>query len=352
MKESEEAKAMLMNLRARVESDPMAVPAPARMDSGREDGFEQVLQQAVAADEPREVVEERPVEDADAKVQEPTAPVSDGAEPPVDEAPMPVDAPTSEVAGTVHFTPCDDDMSAAEPGRQATAGKGTDSPRTSSSPATSTPSAEPLLAVIVQQGGVHARGPLALGGDSKAIGAVGGTRATGEAPARAFGSAGTSARAATAGRSEATAASYRTSGAASAQMLDQARDSVFKQILLQLQPDGGEMRIKLQPPELGELDVRLVVEQGNQLSLAMTAERGDLAELLQRHLDELKQSLQQAGLQVTDASVQTRSEGGADRRQAARRSRDDGAFADATTPSGSKPRFGGRLTATGLDFWA
>ena len=113
------------------------------------------------------------------------------------------------------------------------------------------------------------------------------------------------------------------------------------------------MRIRLQPPELGELDVRLVVEQGNQLSLAMTAERGDLTDLLQRHLDELKQSLQQIGLQVTDASVQTRSDGDRGGRHTERRNRDGGAFADADdSTSGTRPRFGGRLSATGLDFWA
>lgn len=148
-------------------------------------------------------------------------------------------------------------------------------------------------------------------------------------------------------------AGYRTWNAQSMQLLEQARDSVFKQILLKLGKDGGEMRLRLDPPEFGQLDLRLVVEQGNQLRLSIGAERPELQAWLQRHLDELKQSLQQAGLDVTHADVhaQTDASGGHASWQ-----RDTSAFggnaADDHEPAAPSLAAAGWTTAQGLDFWA
>ena len=113
------------------------------------------------------------------------------------------------------------------------------------------------------------------------------------------------------------------------------------------------VRVRLQPPEFGELDVRLVVENGNQLNLTIAAERADMTQLLQRHLDELKHSLQAAGLDVAGASVHTRGEGS---RDGARDQRGQGGvFAgdtDEQAAATTTPRLGGYVSAEGLDFWA
>ena len=134
-------------------------------------------------------------------------------------------------------------------------------------------------------------------------------------------------------------------------MLEQARDSVFKQIMMKMNADGGEVRMRLEPPDLGQLDLRMTVEGGNKLSLTLSADRQDINQMLHRHLEELKQALQQNGLEITGAEVQTRSEFES---QQAQRDNADGEVAseesaqDADTPSHPK----GFITAEGLDFWA
>jgi flagellar hook-length control protein FliK len=61
--------------------------------------------------------------------------------------------------------------------------------------------------------------------------------------------------------------------------------------------NGGQARIRLVPPQLGDLDLRVIVtERAVQVTLA--AERPQVAELLLRHLPELRQSLQAQGLEV------------------------------------------------------
>ena len=146
---------------------------------------------------------------------------------------------------------------------------------------------------------------------------------------------------------------YATKTAQSMQMLEQARDSVFKQIMLKLSNDGGEMRMRLQPPELGQLDLRMTVEGGNKLQLLIAAERGDMAQLIQRHIEELKTTLQENGLEVTGAEVQTRDE--FERQQAAEDTRSESgatAHEDIAEDAASAPQQRGYITAEGLDFWA
>ncbi len=344
---------MLITVRGRVESDPMRVPQAASMTTGFDAAFEQVLQQTVAAEE---AVAERPVAKAEPATDETAAtettsspPVADEAteaEPSLHESPTPAG---DEVTG--HSTlgsqaEVTNSIRRGEPGRQETAGKGTDSPRTS--PTTS----EPLLAAFVQQRAMVPAAPTISGTTGKVEGITAARGA--EASGRSVGLGGAATRHNAPLQAPATAASYRTSGAATAEMLEQARDSVFKQILLKLNGDGGEMRLHLDPPELGELDLRLVVESGNRLALTMAAERPEMTDLLQRHLDELKQALQAAGLEVSGASVQTRSEFA--REQKAR----DEAFTSNPDAAGQPddddttitPARGGYVSATGLDFWA
>ncbi|MGC6489536.1 MAG: flagellar hook-length control protein FliK, partial [Planctomycetota bacterium] len=144
---------------------------------------------------------------------------------------------------------------------------------------------------------------------------------------------------------------YATKSARSMQLLEQARDSIFQQILMKLTAGGGEMRMRLSPPDLGQLDLRMTVEGGNKLTLLIGAERSDMAQLLQRHIEELKGALQENGLEVTGAEVQTRDD--FERQQAAD---DDGAPAhhtdDIAEDADSAPRARGYITADGLDFWA
>lgn len=346
---------MLITVRGRVEMDPMRVPGASTIAAGRDDAFEQVLQQAVDAEQPQRVDERHPTGERVDDVDEAAADAGELASEPApaaadDELPLtdgPTDAAPHELPAAAHAVAnaatAADDTRRGEPVRQETAGKGADSPRPSSR------DAEPLLAAVVQRN-AGAPAPFAVAERGPAVAGVGATRA---AEPATRGVDAPFARAQGALRGPAVAASYRTSSAASAELIEQARDSVFKQILVQLTGDGGEMRLRLQPPDLGELDLQLVVENGNRLSLTIAAERTDLADLLQRHLDELKHTLQQAGLDVASASVQTRSEFARSQQQRDAH-RDDGATGTTANPIDQRdesPRRG-LVSATGLDFWA
>ena len=346
---------MLTTLHGHVELDPMRIPLAASMSTGRDDRFEQVLQQTVAADEAATTAAEPDDREQLASTDETppvTEPVRDEAEelPPEPRSDS-TEPQSADPLATSHAhlgeSAADEPIRRGEPERQETAGKGTDSPRTSPTPRSS----EPLLVAFVQHSAQTPSAPLPVEA-GRGVGAVDGVRATGSTPARGVETL--PQRASATLRAPATTASYRTSSTASAELLEQARDSVFKQILMQLTGDGGEMRMRLQPPELGELDLRLVVANGNQLNLTIAAERADMTQLLERHLDELKQTLQQAGLEVTGASVQTRSEFAREQR-ARDEARGDGqrAATDIAPPAPTDlPRSGGYVTATGLDFWA
>lgn len=345
---------MLITLHGRVEMDPMAVPQAASLAAWRDERFAQVLDETVRADAEPEVEQARAAEPDEAEPAEtPTAPSTE-PDRPRDETPGDASASldTAQATSSHGAQPTQEPevgetLSRGESGRQETAGKGTDSPRTSSG---GRPSAEPLLVAFVQHA-AKPQAPVVAGEAARGVGALGGVRA-GEAPTR--GIEGPAARANTVLRAPATVAGYRTNSAASAELLEHARDSVFKQVLMQLTEGGGEMRMRLEPPDLGELDLRLVVTAGNQLSLSVSAERADVAQLLQRHLDELKHTLQQAGLDVTGASIETRSDGG-NRGQAHGGGHGGAAAGDHERPPAAAPfgaRTGGFVSADGLDFWA
>lgn len=342
---------MLTRLHGRVESDPMRVPTAAAMDTGRQGSFAGVLEEVTAAP-PRE---QAPVREAPARDEAPAAPAPerDAAEPVQDEAEVedagtngaPTDAAAADrlVAEQAAAAAGNDDNRRGEAVRQETAGKGTDSPRTSSAM-----DAEPLLAAVVMRGGAPAAAPIpTTAAGANPVGAVGSTKAAGQAPTRGVDL--TAAKAEIAAKTAATTAGYKTASVAQATLLEQARDSVFKQILMKLTPEGGEMHVKLEPPELGELDLHLVVAEGNKLSLSISADQKDVAVLLQRHLDELKQTLQDAGLQITDAQVHARGDERNGQQHGGWRQQ-GGAEAQPAMPTANDRR-GGYVSAEGLDFW-
>lgn len=336
---------MLTTLRGHVEADPLRIPAPAAMSTGAERSFADVLQETVA--EPAATEPAAPPADAPAAEEPVTTATVDPDDAPPAEGEDPAATPDTAaqvvdqdaVAAAAAEADVTSSLQRGEPVRQETAGKGTDSPRSS------TVTGEPLRMALVQQRATSAA-TVAMTGNTGANQPVT-TRPTAEAPVR--GVEGLAARPTAPLRAAQVAAGYRTHHAASAQLLDHARDSVFKQILMQLTPAGGELRMRLEPPELGELDLRLVVENGNQLSLSIAAERQDLVQLLQRHLDELKQTLRAAGLEITDAQVGHRDDSPAPDRQTPHggQPRDEGA-ANQASP---RVRSGGYVSAEGLDFW-
>lgn len=336
---------MLINVRGRVESDPMGIPAPARMATAAPESFEAMLQQAqqeqVAPQQQQAPVEAPPVE-------EPAPVVDEAAEAPPEGDPtadavssdQTTDAtpvPVTQVAGNNVANV----LERGEPVRQETAGKGTDSPRTS------TDAAESLLAAVMQRGAQATPTPL-VAVTSPGVQAIGATKAT-EAPVR--GIEGLAAKSGAPARATAVAGGYRTNAKVSAELIDNARDSVFKQILLKLTDGGGEMRVRLQPPDFGELDLHMTVERGNQLSLWIGAERPEMATMLHDNLDELRSALKAAGLEVTDAQVGTR-DGNSDRRGTRGEHEHGDARDTARDADTARNRFGGYVTADGLDFWA
>lgn len=330
----------------RVESDPMGIPMAASMRTGTDNTFDRLLQDSVANDEadfeqpPKPPTEENPIESElgsevdDVEAPQPKAERSDNDTTDVteaDEQATPIDLEDDVT----------ENIQRGEAEQQAkTAGKGTDSPRSF------TPAGEPLLAATLQaQQGGQAANALTNQGQTQAP-----TTARGVEPTMR---GSTNAPLANSNTPKATAAqtAYSTRTPAQAQLLEQARDSVFKQILMKMNADGGEVRMRLEPPELGQLDLRMTVEGGNKLSLMLAADRQDVNQMLHRHLEELKQALQQNGLEITGAEVQTRSEFES---QQAQRDTSHGEVASEQsgddTESVTHPQ--GYITAEGLDFWA
>ena len=334
----------------RVELDPMGVPVAASMRQDQEGRFEQLLRDSVASEQNDveaqvpEPAEQAPVDEpVDADLQEVDAdPVTEDAateQPPEDGADVDADqAPLDEQADVTDSLRRGE---AEQPNKGA--GKGADSPRTSTSPS------EPLIAAAFHA--QHGTQPT-LVANAAAQQQPGPTTASqGEPLIRGAGTA--QQAGGNAPKAQRAQTGYATKSAQSMQLLEQARDSVFKQILMKLTNDGGEMRMRLSPPDLGQLDLRMTVEGGNKLTLLIGAERSDMAQLLQRHIEELKGTLQENGLEVTGAEVQTRDDF---ERQQNASDADSGATTDAqddfAEDAATAPRNRGYITAEGLDFWA
>lgn len=150
---------------------------------------------------------------------------------------------------------------------------------------------------------------------------------------------------------ERTQPGYRTINKATVQMAEAARDSVFRQIAMRINGQGGEMRVLLDPPEIGQLDLHMVVEKGGTVHLSLIAERPELALILEKHMAELKQTLQVQGLSIGNTEVRaqregTRNPGRPDELTHRNTESEEG---DDLSPAGL--RRAGYITAEGLDFW-
>jgi len=334
---------MFTTLQGRVASNPMLVPAPASMSTGRSFEFAEVLDQVVEARPPVEdtvsaaaepqTAEELPQETATAADREPRPELED---------------PTATPDGW-HAEPSTGHTAAT--GLQADA-QVSELPEEARTPTTVTGIQQPAA-----RAGDSAKPPESTGHAFLPASAYMPAQAAPAAPVANKAAAegmlrgleGAWSKQGSPTRATAVAAGYRTSNAAAAQRMDMARESVFQQILLKLHEGGGEMRLRLDPPEFGELDLRLVLHEGNKLSLSIAAERQEMAQLLHKHLDQLRQTLESAGMQVTDAQVGTRDQhhGG---REASPPLWHDHDVTEAK-PTSSMARSGGYLHADGLDFW-
>ncbi len=125
---------------------------------------------------------------------------------------------------------------------------------------------------------------------------------------------------------------------------------------------GGEARIELVPPQLGELEVRLVVT-AETVQLVLRADQALVADLLSRHLPELRAALEASGLALDKVEVsfqapadEQRSANAQAQQREAEARRNDGRDAAAQEPNGQAlgRRAGARLAASlgAIDAWA
>lgn len=327
----------------RVELDPMRVPRAAAMATGRRESFAARLDAATAGTPEPERAR------SPARVDEPAG--AGAAEPPPaaaasvpDVGPRePEDAAEPTALGSAPPRNALPERAEAEP--RAGAAQTPPAPRSVRSPH----NVFAVLARVAQEAGAAvaaAPAPALLAGAP--AGAPVTTRAIADrigAPAALPAQRPAAATVAVAG--------YRTLNRQSVQMVEQARDSVFRQIVFRLGKDTGEMRVRLEPPELGELDLHLRVDRGGSLRLSIGAERAELRDLLLQDLDQLKRTLQDHGLRVVHAEVHLRDGG----RNPARGEHDRSGRGpageaidpiDDAEPAQARPVV---WTAQGLDFW-
>ena len=75
-------------------------------------------------------------------------------------------------------------------------------------------------------------------------------------------------------------------------------------VIEQVSEGGGEVRIRLDPPELGRIDVRLDVDRDGNVTSRLVADRQDTLDLLKRDASQLERALQQAGLKTSDNALE------------------------------------------------
>lgn len=335
--------------------DPLRVPQAASMQLGVRDDFASQLDAAVAAN--HDTPTDSPVESATRHESEQAAAdahdhVDDAAEAADDAVPSTTDAATTAATDGIRNVVVDPTQNpvTGESARRIPNGKDAGSPLTPSSSAAPTVGADTLaqITATARNQGYPTAGS-ALSGVSVAGVSASGT--TGSAPIAVGGTTATSASAPASAKT--VAAGYRTLNKQAVLLTEQARDSVFRQVLFKLGKDSGEMRVKLEPPEFGSLDLHLEVGKDGNCRLSIGAERSDLAALLRQDLEPLKQALQQQGLQVTHAEVHTqpgsdgRRDGASDQGNRSSHDRSDDAEISALPRVGS-----GFVTAQGLDYWA
>lgn len=81
-------------------------------------------------------------------------------------------------------------------------------------------------------------------------------------------------------------------------------DNIVQQVQTKLLPRGGQMQIRLDPPEPGALLVKVSVIDGRMTAM-FTAENQSAADLLGNNLHQLKSSLEATGVQVDRMQVRT-----------------------------------------------
>ncbi len=84
--------------------------------------------------------------------------------------------------------------------------------------------------------------------------------------------------------------------------------ALLRQTNLLVQNGGGQARIQIDPPQLGELNLRVTVTDSS-VQLSILADKAPVADLLGRHINELRQALTEQGLHVDRIDVDIRDSG-------------------------------------------
>jgi hypothetical protein len=78
---------------------------------------------------------------------------------------------------------------------------------------------------------------------------------------------------------------------------------ILRQMRVQLSPEMHSATIQLSPPELGRISIRLRMNAG-ELRAVVRAEKRETLDALQRHVPELKSTLEQLGIQAREFDLQ------------------------------------------------
>jgi flagellar hook-length control protein FliK len=111
--------------------------------------------------------------------------------------------------------------------------------------------------------------------------------------------------------------------------IETQRDSILRQIRFALEPKGGQVQMRLQPPELGRLSLHMHVT-GERVELTIEAERPEVTALLGNHTESLRQTLAAIGLTISQFTVRTDPDDRGQRHGAA----DPDPFLDHSVPGG------------------
>ena len=88
----------------------------------------------------------------------------------------------------------------------------------------------------------------------------------------------------------------------------QNETEIIREARLLTQAGGGQARIQLHPPQLGELSLRIAVTDQS-VSVSFVAEHAQIADVLARHLPELRQALEGMGLRIDSLQLDARTAG-------------------------------------------
>lgn len=339
----------------RIEVDPNLVPtaAPVRRAADGDAPFARELSAATARRREPQPVERQA--DAPPPADEPA--VAAPEQPPTgsrSSTPPPTPAtstPDNAAAAVVLSPPPQPNNGAGGADRrintaQATASPASISPAARSSGAIVLDSAAPLTTA-----GANAAPAI----ETTATNAVPAARTAGTPPAATAPNGESHGSQATATASRATPG-YRTLNPQTLQLAQNARDSIFKQIVFQIDADRSEMRVLLNPPELGHLDLRLIVDKSGALQLSIITERPEVAAMLDRNASELKLLLQSKGFGDVQTNVQAGDSGTQRHPEQHRRSASATRAAElaAADLAAALPtlRRAGFITADGIDFLA